>query len=128
MAAVATRFLSNYTLAADGRFEHAFFDIGVASCGAMIGVVIPVTLAIRRRVRRGQVIPLAGVPLGPANVMVRTVLFLVAATLLLGLPAAWLLAILAPHGTRFLLFKSVYGAIIALTVTPIVIVAALRDH
>ncbi len=127
MAAVATRFLSN-ALAADGRFDHAFIDIALASSGAMMGFVIPVTLGIRRRVRRGHVAPLAGGPLGPANVVVRTALLCVFTPLLLGVPAAWLLATLAPHGTRFLLFKSVYGAIIALTVTPIVIVAALRDH
>jgi len=128
MAAVATRLLSNCTLAADGRFDHAFIDIALASCGAIIGFVIPVTLGIRRRVRHGRVVPFAGGPLGPANVVVRTALLCVATPLLLGLPAAWLLATITPHGTWFVLFKSAYGAIIALTVTPIIIVAALRDH
>ncbi len=128
MAAIATAHLSNYALAADGRFADAYIDIALASLGAMMGFVIPVTLGIRRRVRRGQLLPLEGGSLGPTNVVLRNALLCVATPVLLGLPAAWLLATLRPQGTSFLLFKSIYGAIIGLTVTPLVIVAALRDH
>jgi len=128
MAVAATRLLSNYGLATDGRFADAFIDIALASSGAMVGIVVPVTLGVRGRVRRGQAAPMVGPPLGPANVLLRTVLLCLVAPLLLGLPVAWLLAALTPRGADFLIFKAVYVGIIALTVTPIVIVAALRDR
>jgi hypothetical protein len=94
-------------------------------------MVAPITMITRRRVACGAVA--AWAPAGPGmlrlprNVALRTLVLCPVAIVTLGLPAAALLAAIAPQGASFLLFKILYGAVIALLVTPIVLVAALRD-
>ena len=127
IAAAATWLLSDWSAATSGRFADTYADIGRATIGPMIGFVIPVTLINRRRVRRGGVAPMPGGAILPYNVVLRATILCIVALVVLATPAAWLLATIAPRGAAFLLFKILYGAAIAVTATPIVLVAALRD-
>ncbi len=128
IAGVATWLLSDWPAATSGRFADAYLDIFRATIGPMTGFVVPVTLMIRKRVRLGKVPPSRGRQILPRNVVLRALVLCAVSIVVLGTPAGWLLATLAPQGAAFLLFKILYGAAIALAVTPFVLVAALRDR
>jgi len=98
---------------------------------ALMSVLVPTALT-RRRVAAGAIRPPAGPPSRlPRNLAIRALLAAAIATLLLGGTATALLAALwsAPLGFATVLpLKILYGALVALLVTPPALRAALFDR
>jgi len=98
---------------------------------ALMSLLVP-TFLTRRRVTRGRIGSIADSPLPlPANMFIRALLVAALATFFLGgIAAALLLA--TTEGTisfgALLIVKCVYGALVALIVTPIAVTAALTDR
>lgn len=98
---------------------------------AMMSVLVP-TVLTRRRVRSGALAPGNGAPSRlPDNLLLRAALVALAATIVLGGAATALLAATWTGPLTFsaaLLLKIIYGALVALAVTPPALRAALRDR
>lgn len=98
---------------------------------AMMSVLVPTALT-RRRIRSGALAPGRGAPSRlPGNLLVRALLLALVATLLLGGTATALLAATWSGPLAFgavLPLKIIYGAFVALAVTPPALRAAFQDR
>lgn len=97
---------------------------------AMMSVLVPTALT-RRRIRAGTLAPDGTAPSRlPRNLLVRALLMALVATVVLGGVATVLLAAIRVGPLAFaavLPLKIIYGALVALAVTPPALRAALRD-
>jgi hypothetical protein len=96
---------------------------------SLMSVVVP-TLLTRKRLSAGR---LSGVEVSPPPwpLWMRAPLMAIAATLLLGGSAALLSLALTPNGLQFsalLPIKLVYGAVVAILMTPLGLVLAMRER
>ena len=96
---------------------------------SLMSVVVP-TLLTRKRLSAGRLSGV-GASRSPWPLWMRAPLMAIVATLLLGGSAALISAALAPSGLGFsalLPIKLVYGAVVAILMTPLGLVLALRER
>jgi len=113
-------------------FGGLAFDFVPATFVPVAGMTIGLTLATRAKRRTGKAPSLAGGPLPlPRNLLLRAGLFAAGSTLALGgIGLAALTALWTPSldFQTLLAFKLAYAALVALVMTPLITVAALRDR
>ncbi len=132
MAVGMSWLVTNLPIVTSGRFLDAFSDIAKTTLGASAGCVIGLTSGLRRRIRGGRIIPQTAPQFLPSSLVLRAAVIGVLATIVLGVPGAAILAYqlspAAPTLGAFLLFKAAYGTAYAVAVTPVIVIAALRDR
>lgn len=107
------------------------FDLVPTTFMLTLMTTIGLTIVVRRRVRAGKVKPASGTAKLPKNPVLRGIV-LGLLMLVLFVPVTVMALTLFWAGdwsfTQMLVFKIIYGIAVGLIVTPLVVLAALRDR
>ena len=106
------------------------FDLVPTAFMITLMMTLGLTLFTRWRCRKGSAPVLSGRNRLPGNVVLRALAMALIATVLLVPASVALLALLGPESWSYsavMLFKIVYGVVLAAVITPIIVMGAMRD-